>query len=43
MRKDADPLVRERVEERLVEARNPLEESRAVLQMESKNREEMRR
>jgi hypothetical protein len=43
MRKDADPLVRERVEERLIEARNPLEEGRAVLQMKSTNREERSR
>jgi hypothetical protein len=43
MRKDADPLVRERVAERLVEARNPLEECRAVLQMKLTNREERRR
>jgi len=42
MRKDADPLVRERVQERLVEARNPLEEGHAVLQMKSTTREERR-
>jgi len=43
MRRDADPLVRERVEERLVEARNQFDEGRAVLQMKSANREERRR
>jgi hypothetical protein len=37
MRKDADPLVRERVEERLIEARNSLDEGHAVLQMRSAN------
>ena len=42
MRKDADPLVRERVQERLVEARNPLEEGRAVLQMKSANLDKRR-
>jgi hypothetical protein len=40
MRKDADPLVSELVEERLVEARNRPEEGRAVLQMKSASREE---
>jgi hypothetical protein len=43
MRKDADPLVRELVEERLLEVRNPLEEGRAVLQMKSTNCEDRRR
>jgi hypothetical protein len=43
MRKDADPLVRELVAERLIEARNPLEDGHAVLQMKSSNREEGRR
>jgi hypothetical protein len=43
MRKDADPLVRELVEERLLEARNPLEEGHAVLQMKSTNCEDRRR
>jgi hypothetical protein len=42
MRKDADPLVRELVEERLLEARNSLEEGRAVLQMKSTNGEDRR-
>jgi hypothetical protein len=37
MRKDADPLVRERVEERLIEARNLSEDGHAVLQMKSAN------
>jgi hypothetical protein len=40
MRKDADPLVRERVEERLIEARSLIEDGHAVLQMKSINRRE---
>jgi|CZKF01.1.fsa_nt_gi hypothetical protein len=43
MRKDADPLVRERVEERLIEARNLSNCGHAVLQMKSINREERSR
>ena len=43
MRKDADPLVRERVEERLIEARNLLEGTHTVVQMKLSNREERRR
>jgi HEAT repeat protein len=43
MRKDVDPLVRERVEERLIEAKSLLEGGHAVLQMKSTNREEKRR
>jgi hypothetical protein len=43
MRKDADPLVRERVEERLVEARNLLEGTHTVVQMKLSNHEERRR
>ena len=39
MRKDADPLVRERVEERLIKARNLPEDGHAVLQMKSTSRE----
>lgn len=42
MRKDADPLVRERVEERRSEAHKPLVEDHAVLQMKSANRDERR-
>lgn len=42
MRKDTDPLVRERVEERRMEVRNQLEEVHAVLQMKSSNRDERR-
>src|ERR1017187_4109241 len=37
MRKDADPLVRERVEERLIEARNLSDDGLAVLQIKSAN------
>jgi hypothetical protein len=43
MRKDADPLVRERVEERLIEAKSLAEDGHAVLQMKSTNRGEGRR
>jgi oligoendopeptidase F len=42
MRKDADPLVRERVEERRSEAWNPHDDDHAVLQMKSANRDERR-
>ena len=42
MRKDADPLVRERVEERLIEARNLPEDGHAVLQMKSANLDKRR-
>ena len=42
MRKDADPLVRELVEERRMEARNLLDDGHAVLQMKSANRDERR-
>ena len=43
MRKDADPLVRELVDERLIAARNPLVDDHAVLQMKSTNCEDRRR
>jgi hypothetical protein len=43
MRRDADPLVRERVEERMLEVRNPPEVGRAVLQMKPANGEVGRR
>jgi hypothetical protein len=42
MRKDADPLVRERVEERRMEARNPHEDGHAILQMKPVTRSEGR-
>jgi hypothetical protein len=43
MRKDGDPLVRERAEERLTEARNLLEDAHSVIQMKSTNCEDRRR
>jgi len=42
MRKDADSLVRERVRERLIEARELLEDGHAVLQMKSANPDKRR-